>query len=134
MRRFLILLATLSIVCAPSAAQAWFKFRNKTSATVWVSFLWYSPGCSDGGDWTKKGWWKLEPGQIKTVFGSDLQSVNTYYYYYAESSDGTKWSGPFNTCVPQSAYAVVHQHLLLADMPDGRLPREIYRQLQQLHS
>jgi uncharacterized membrane protein len=103
MRRFLILLATLSIVCAPNAAQAWFKFRNTTKATVWVSFLWYSPGCSDGGDWTKKGWWRLEPGQTKTVFGKDLQSVNTYYYWYAESNDGAVWSGPFNTCVPQSA-------------------------------
>ena len=70
---------------------------------MWVSFLWYSPGCSDGGDWTKKGWWKLEPGQTKTVFGKDLQSVNTYYYWHAESNDGAVWSGPFNTCVPLNA-------------------------------
>ncbi|KAF0211768.1 MAG: hypothetical protein FD172_1685 [Methylocystaceae bacterium] len=40
----------------------------------------------------------------KGVFGKDLQSVNTYYYWYAESNDGAVWSGPFNTCVPQSAY------------------------------
>lgn len=104
MRKLSLALAVLAMTLAASDAQAWFKFRNKTSATVWVSFLWYSPGCADGGDWIKKGWWKLVPGQIKTVFGQDLQSVNTYYYYYAESNDGATWNGPFNICVPRTAY------------------------------
>jgi uncharacterized membrane protein len=85
-------------------AHAWFKFKNGTSTTVWVSFQWYSPGCPDGGDWETRGWWKLDPGQTKTVFGSDLQSVDSYYYYYAEASDGGTWSGPFDTCLPQSAF------------------------------
>jgi uncharacterized membrane protein len=94
----------LAAVLASNGAYAWFNFRDKTSATIWVAFQRYSPRRPNGGDWETKGWWRLEPGQTKTVFGKDLQSVNTYYYYYAESNDGAVWSGPYSTCVPQSAF------------------------------
>lgn len=104
MRKMSLLVTLLIALLLATDAHAWFKFRNKTSVTIWVAFQWSSPSCSDGGEWETKGWWKLEPGQTKTVFGQNLQNVNTYYYYYAEASDGSVWSGPFDTCVPQSAF------------------------------
>src|SRR6188768_2403614 len=82
-----------------------FRFCNFYPSTVWVAFQWYHPPTCDGGDpWITRGWWKLVPGQCKTVFGSDLQDVNTFYYWYAEAADGAVWSGPFMTCVPQQAF------------------------------
>ncbi|GKS69361.1 hypothetical protein W03_13650 [Nitrosomonas sp. PY1] len=92
-------------------AHAWFQFKNSTSSTVWVAFQWYSPNsCAndaqhDGGLWETKGWYSIAPGQTKIVFGSDLQSTgNRYYYWYAESSNGSVWSGAYNTYVPSTAF------------------------------
>ena len=81
-----------------------FRFCNQYGKTLWVAFQWSSPGCPDGGDWETAGWWKLDPGQCKVVFGRDLQEVNTYYYFYAEAIDGAVWGGPFMTCVPQTVF------------------------------
>jgi uncharacterized membrane protein len=99
-----VLLVLLIALLLPTNAHAWFRFHNNTATTIWVAFQWYSPDCSDGGSWETRGWWKLTPGQTKTVFGADLQSVDTYYYWYAEASDGSKWSGPFKTCTPLTAF------------------------------
>lgn len=86
-------------------AHAWFKFKNSTPNTVWVSFQWYSPAtCANSGKWETKGWWQLAPGETKTVFGNDLQTIGKYYYYYAESSNGTVWNGPFNTYASNTAF------------------------------
>jgi uncharacterized membrane protein len=99
-----LMAALLISLLSATDANAWFRFRNKTNTTVWVAFQWYSPNCDNGSDWAVAGWWKLSPGQTKTVFGSDLQSVNAYYYYYAEGADGTVWAGPYNTCTPIKAF------------------------------
>lgn len=81
-----------------------FRFCNQYERTVWVAFQRYSPNCPDGGDWQTAGWWQLTPGQCKVVYGGDLQDLNKYYYYYAESADGRTWGGPLMTCVPQQAF------------------------------
>jgi uncharacterized membrane protein len=104
--RKLLLAGVVSLVAAlgsTTGADAWFKFNNKTNVTVWVAFQWFSPSCAAEGKWRTKGWWKLLPGQTKTVFGSDLQSASKYYYWYAEGG-GLVWAGPFNTCVPNTAF------------------------------
>lgn len=81
------------------------RFRNSYGTTVWVVIMWYTPGCSDGGDWSKKGWWSLEPGETKTVLGGDLEDINRYFYYYGETGDRTtQWAGSFFTCIPQTAF------------------------------
>ena len=111
-RKFItsLIITVFTVLLGTTDAQAWFRFQNKTSKTVWVAFQWYSPDVCSGEDghdpglWETAGWWKLLPGQTKTVFGPDLQSVNKYYYWYAEASDGTAWTGPFSTCVPDTAF------------------------------
>lgn len=82
-----------------------------TASTVWVAFQWYSPiNCAndsqhDGGLWETKGWYSIAPGQSKIVFGGDLQSTGSrYYYWYAESSNGSVWNGAFNTYASNNAF------------------------------
>ena len=77
---------------------------NLYPSTVWVTIMWYSPGCPDGGDWEKAGWWKIEPGEGKTVFGGDLEDVNRYFCYFAHAADGVQWSGPYVRKVPHQAF------------------------------
>jgi uncharacterized membrane protein len=84
-----------------------FRFCNKYPLRVQVAFMWYDPtgSCSSDGQWATKGWWILAPGECKTVFGRDLQKVNKYYYYYAESpDDGFSWRGNVNVYVPYRTF------------------------------
>jgi uncharacterized membrane protein len=80
------------------------RFCNQHSADVWVCISWYQPGCVDGGDWEKKGWWHMVPGECKVAFGDDVSDVNRFWYYYVESADGRVWAGPFNAEVPPQAF------------------------------
>ena len=79
-------------------------FTNLYPKQVWVSIMWYTPGCVDGGDWTKMGWWNLTVGQSKIVSGLDLDEVNRYWCFYAHAADGTYWGGPYHRMVPHEAY------------------------------
>jgi Protein of unknown function (DUF1036) len=78
----------------------WIRYSNNYSRGVWLAIGYYSPGCSDGGDWAKKGWWRLEPGQAATV----LWTTNTYSTFYAEADDGAVWNGPYHTNLPIQAF------------------------------
>lgn len=101
----IVLAGLLAMTFGATDASAWFRFKNKTNRTIWVAFMWYKPGCDTGSDWATAGWWKLSPGQTKTVYGGDLQDNNTYFYYYAHDSDGREWKGPYTVCVPQPAFS-----------------------------
>lgn len=79
-------------------------FRNRYPKGLWVAIMYYSPGCSDGGDWEKKGWWRLTPGQRKVVYGGDLADLNRYYCFYAEADDGAVWAGPYVRFLPYQAF------------------------------
>src|SRR5687768_4306146 len=46
-----------------------FAISNMYSTTVWAMFEWHHPDCIDGGDWRKRGWWRIEPGQTSVVYG-----------------------------------------------------------------
>jgi len=81
-----------------------FKFCNHYPTELWVCLLWYHPNCSDGGDWEKKGWWHLNPGECKIAFSGDLDEVNRYWYYYAEAADGAYWAGPYGTNVSNDRF------------------------------
>ncbi|MBD1811958.1 DUF1036 domain-containing protein [Microcoleus vaginatus] len=77
---------------------------NKYTHGVWVAIMYYRPNCSDGGNWAKKGWWRLNPGECKVVYGGSLRSLNRYYCYYAEADNGANWSGPYVRPVPPQAF------------------------------
>lgn len=80
------------------------SFTNGYSQLVSVFVAWYNPGCKDGSNWEKEGWWNIAPGQTVNVLGFDLREVNRYYLYYAESSNGLTWSGEFHTYAPNVAF------------------------------
>ncbi len=80
------------------------KFSNSFPETVWVCIDWYHPNCSDGGDWEKAGWWKIDPGQSAVVSTADVSDVNQFWYYFAHSESGNVWAGPFAEMVPHNRF------------------------------
>jgi uncharacterized membrane protein len=77
---------------------------NHYPVAVWVTIMWYTPNCSDGGDWTKAGWWHVAPNACAVVSGEDLDEINRYWCYYAEGDDGVTWSGPYVRNAPFQAF------------------------------
>jgi uncharacterized membrane protein len=80
------------------------KIVNGYKTGIWAAIMYYQPGCSDGGNWEKKGWWRMTPGQGKIVYGGSLDDLNRYYCYYAMADDGAKWSGPYVRFLPYQAF------------------------------
>jgi uncharacterized membrane protein len=80
------------------------KFTSLYPSKLWVTIMWYTPNCPDGGNWSKKGWWSLVPGQSKIVSGSDLADVNRYWCFYAQAANGAIWAGPYKRLVPAQAF------------------------------
>ncbi|MET9908526.1 DUF1036 domain-containing protein [Streptomyces sp. NPDC006476] len=80
------------------------KFISQYPQPLSVSIMWYTPNCPDGGDWTKKGWWNLAPGEGKVVHGADLDDVNRYWCYFAQAADGAFWAGDIARMVPPEKF------------------------------
>jgi uncharacterized membrane protein len=80
------------------------SFCNQYPQPVWVVIGWYDPGCADGGDWSKAGWWYMNQGDCVNVLDVDLDELNRYYVFYAEADDGAFWAGPYGTTVPWEAF------------------------------
>lgn len=80
------------------------RLTNEHNSTVWAMIEWYHPNCPDGGDWEKKGWWKMEPGESKVPYADDLDDVNLWWYCFAHAADGTVWGGDFPEQVPDHAF------------------------------
>lgn len=80
------------------------QFCNRHTQTLWVTIMFYHPNCPDGGDWEKKGWWGIAPGECNVVFGGDLDDLNQYYCFYAEANDGVVWAGPYVRSVTNRAF------------------------------
>jgi uncharacterized membrane protein len=77
---------------------------NNYTSSVFVAILYYSPNCPDGGDWAKKGWWRINTGECQVVHGGSLRSLNRYYGYYAEADNGATWAGPYVRAVPPQRF------------------------------
>jgi uncharacterized membrane protein len=76
------------------------RYANAYSSGLWLAVGYYSPGCPDGGDWAKKGWWRLDPSASAIV----LWTTNDYSTLYAEADDGAHWSGPYTMELPFEAF------------------------------
>jgi uncharacterized membrane protein len=80
------------------------KFCNSYHTTVNVAIMYLQRNCVDGGDWIKKGWWVIGPGQCKVAYGGDLDDLNRYYCYFAEALDGSFWAGEIVRAVPPQRF------------------------------
>ena len=69
--------------------------HNQYTASLSVAIMFWSPDtCSgEGAGWEMMGWWNIDPGGSALVYANDLEDLNRYWYYYAHSSDGTRWAG-----------------------------------------
>jgi uncharacterized membrane protein len=90
----------------PIPAVAGLHICNKTNHRISFAIGTLVGDCSPDCIAHTKGWWNIGPGDCKTPIGSDLDtSGTTLYYYYAEDSGGSTWTGTFSLCVdPQSAF------------------------------
>ena len=67
-------------------------FRNNYPHTLWVAIMFYSAErCGAYGRWGTRGWWTIDYGMTKLVWVGN--TLNSHYAYYAEASDGAKWTG-----------------------------------------
>lgn len=97
-------------------------WRNNYHTPVWLAVMDYQPGsCGAYGNWRTQGWWEVQRGsQVHAV-----NTTNRYVFFYAEGSDGARWSGiygpmyvyrnAFTSCVgigSTAAYARVGTQLV----------------------
>src|SRR5262245_23723076 len=80
-------------------------FCNAHFRPVSLCIVWWTPGCPDGGDWSKAGWWNLTPAGTPGACATPLRGNlnNRWYYVHAEAVDGTL-EGGLHTYVPNTAF------------------------------
>jgi uncharacterized membrane protein len=86
MRKLLLILAFFVFGNLLTNASAQLSFCNKTYKDVYSIVMYFQDG-----NWMSKGWYIVSPSSCSVVIGGNLK--NRYYYYYANRSDGVKWSG-----------------------------------------
>jgi len=72
-----------------------FKFVNHYRFPLSVAIMLRSPqSCAgEGGGWEQRGWWNINRGETKTVYGGDMDDLSRWWYYYAFATDGAQWLG-----------------------------------------
>ncbi len=76
----------------------WLQYSNQYSHGLYLAVGYYQPDCDV--QWASEGWWRLEPGQTKTV----LYTTNDYSTFYAEADNGAFWAGPYGVDLPYHAF------------------------------
>lgn len=92
--------SALALTALAGAAEAGLEFCNETDV-----FQSIAVGYMGDQDWTSEGWWLVEPGACVTPVEGDLQS--RYYYYRAESDEGTFEGDGYGFCVASEAFTIV---------------------------
>lgn len=84
------------------------RFCNSHPVRIWTAISFYSPeDCGgEGGEWQNIGWYVVEPGSCVVVYRNDLADLNRYWYFFAETADGTTWAGAFPTQVKDEAFNI----------------------------
>jgi uncharacterized membrane protein len=104
MKRWFFLIPVVA-ACAlwlrPMPAIAALHVCNKTDHEIHVAVGTLSGDCEKTACVEhSKGWWNIDPGSCKTPIGGSLDtSGDTFYYYYAEDSQGGTWTGSYTFCV-----------------------------------
>jgi uncharacterized protein DUF1036 len=77
-------------------------FHNKTGSPVWVVYAHHAPDCEGSAKWSKKGWYKIFPGNTAKVWSG--WAGGEKFFYFAEDEAGHSWAGEFFTQVPSNAF------------------------------
>jgi uncharacterized membrane protein len=75
-----LLVATLGFLLCSPVTYAQLEVCNQANMPVYTAV-----GYPENGHWFSEGWWDIDPGQCKRVYGSPL--TNRYYYVRAVAAD-----------------------------------------------
>jgi hypothetical protein len=78
-------------------------FKNERGDTIYVAYAYYSPGCEDGTNWAKKGWYPIAPGGTVKVL-SGFAGPGKYFTFAENESRTWAAAGPFFTQLPSRAF------------------------------
>jgi hypothetical protein len=70
------------------------RFTNSYGQKLFVAYMRRDFDCQSecGRPWDVLGWINLDPGETET---RPNPTLNQWFYYYAEASDGAFWAGPY---------------------------------------
>ncbi|MXO77892.1 DUF1036 domain-containing protein [Paenibacillus sp. OT2-17] len=74
-------------------------FTNSTSNTIYAAYAYPDSDCHPM-NYSKKGWYRIKPGDTRKVWNGSVGG--TTFYYYAEDYSGNTWSGTYYTWLPRS--------------------------------
>ncbi len=92
--------ATVTTGFAVSPAWAGLEICNHTDVHRSVAI-----GYAKDSEWVSEGWWNLDPGQCATPVAGDLGQ--RYYYYRAETEDGSFPGEGYTFCTEPGAFTIV---------------------------
>jgi len=116
--RLALALTAAAIAMPGRAAHADLKFTNQSESTIYVAIGWRDVAhCGEWGGWRSAGWYPVRKGETATVWYGDCASMNRYWYYYAESEDGSKWDGdvPFDVH-PTAPFDICQDGTIASDL------------------
>jgi hypothetical protein len=98
------LVVTLAGVGLSREARADVKFCNQTGQSVMVELAYMNSACFASGGFRDVVWYRIDPGQCRTLLYGD--SSDRHYFYYARSASAV-WAAP---STPYQG-ALVHQQV-----------------------
>lgn len=104
-----LVLGGATLAGSPGTAHAWYKVKNATPNTVWVSHAYWSmtgflcgwnDGCDDNSTsgWAVHGWWQISPGGTAILLTQNYG--NAAHQIFANDAFGHVWGqdgGSFGT-------------------------------------
>ncbi|WP_342419545.1 DUF1036 domain-containing protein [Paenibacillus sp. FSL H8-0168] len=79
-------------------------FTNNTSNTIYAAYAYPSSDCHPT-NYSKMGWYRIEPGDTREVWSGSVGG--TTFYYYAEDHSNS-WRGTYRTRLPRSTSSDFH--------------------------
>lgn len=73
------------------------EFQNQYRNTLYIALVYGSESCAS--KFKKQGWWGVDPGQTRSIWNVNLQTVNRFAAFYAEEfrgGGGATWNGTGN--------------------------------------
>lgn len=94
--RYVLLIVLLGlaalVLLSPLSAEAGIRVVLKNNSyediTVAINYR------TSSGRWITRGWWRIAPGRTAEP---DVNTDNTYFYFYAEGDSGGVWNGDYDS-------------------------------------
>ena len=80
-------------------------FTNNTSNTIYAAYAYPDSDCHPM-NYSKMGWYRIEPGDTREVWSGSVGG--TTFYYYAEDHSGNTWRDSYRTRLPRNTSRDFH--------------------------